>query len=140
MAELSGPCCACRSVSYRTECGIPAHPGTVTAWWWECDICERRFLPESEVDALLGMERDRLAGELEAERVRGVLWEGAARGWRDRTEAAEGGPEAGPRPGWLERVAQDVEGKTRDRPSWRRSRSVNEDLARLEAGEDPSDA
>jgi hypothetical protein len=22
----------------------------VTAWWWECDSCGRRFLPESEVD------------------------------------------------------------------------------------------
>jgi hypothetical protein len=43
-----GAYCACRSVSLRTERGIPAHPGTVTAWWWECDSCERRFLPESD--------------------------------------------------------------------------------------------
>jgi hypothetical protein len=40
-----------------------------------------------------------------------------------------------PRPGWFERVQKDVIEKTRDRPEWRRSIRVNEDLRRLQSVE-----
>jgi hypothetical protein len=44
--------------------------------------------------------------------------------------------DGGPRPGWFERVAADVEEKTKDRPAWRRSARVNADLERLKGDED----
>jgi hypothetical protein len=91
-------------------------------------------------------ERDRLRGDAIQVAVAALLDIELSADGPDGRKAAEalvmikrtlaGKSDDGPQPGWFDRVSEDVEEKTKDRPAWRRSARVNADLERLKGDED----